>query len=68
MCPPGEIGCPDHYDCYVPCQTEDLFATTEKFMTVENSRYNGAAKCERFCKDETQTCFDKPCGDLNTEC
>ena len=67
-CPPGARDCPDHYDCYVPCLDSDLFATTGSFMEVENSRYNGAAKCERFCGEGTSSCDALPCEHANVTC
>ena len=71
ICPPGRVGCPDHYDCYVPCTQDDLFSVSGKFMTVENSRYNNMAKCEMYCKDGTSNCLENSsieCSSSSAEC
>ena len=68
ICPPGKAGCPDHYDCYVPCTDTDLFNTTGRFMTVEGSRYNSMAKCELYCSDGTSSCQQTECAFAGAEC
>ena len=68
MCPPGKLGCPNHYDCYVPCQDTDLFSVTGNFMEVDGSRYNGMAKCEKYCEDGTMDCMLTSCASPTTEC
>ena len=59
VCPPGVTDCPRHFDCYLKCNENDLFTNTGTFMTVPNSRYNGMAKCEKYCTGEN--CMSSSC-------